>query len=282
MNSEIERPVILEGRPLAKQEAARTAPIVVIGRQRSGTTVFRELLVAAGAFDAGEIFHRDFMNDRRRFFAKVWALAAENPVAIHPTEYPRIFRSFLGELRAMGGGRPAAIDIKYNALRIVDGGIAEGVPAAIRIAAGEGARFVHLRRENLLRVQVSLAVAQATGRWRETEEQGSIPVSARRVRLDPVGTLQQVAADAALARNVSAWLAHLPHHTLTYETLFAPGGHFAAEALTAVAALLTPDFVAPTPVMRQQNPEPIAELVANFDEMVRVFSDTEYAWMLEK
>lgn len=282
MTTDLERPVAIEGRPLANREAARTAPIVVIGRQRSGTTVFRELLVAAGAFDAGEIFHRDFMKDRRRFFAKILALAAENPIAIHPTEYPRIFRSFLGELRAMAGGRPAAIDIKYNALRIVDGGISEGVPAAIRIAAGEGARFVHLRRENLLRVQVSLAVAQATGRWRETEGQGSIPVSARRVRLDPAGTLQQVAADAALARSVSAWLTHLPHHTLTYETLFEPNGHFAAEALTVVAALLTPDFVAPTPAMRQQNPEPIAELVANFDELVRVFSDTDYAWMLEK
>jgi LPS sulfotransferase NodH len=262
--------------------AGRTAPIVVIGRQRSGTTVFRELLVGAGAFDAGEIFHREFANNSRRFFWKVRCLAAENPTAIHPTEYPRIFRLFLDEVHTLAAGKRPAIDIKYNALRIVDAGMSEGVPSAIRICAEHGARFVHLRRQNLLRVQVSLAVAQVTGRWRETRDGGPMPISDRRISLEPNSTLARVASDEALANSVSGWLDGLPHDTLTYETLFAPNGEFSTATLDVVRALTKSDRVASSPALRQQNPEQLEDLVANFADLSRVFAGTRYEWMLHR
>ena len=156
--------------------------IVVIGRQRSGTTVFRELLATNGADDVGEIFHADFKDSPRNFFWYLANKARQDVAALHPTGFSRLFEEFLQENILRDRAAKALIDIKYNALRFIDGDIIEKTPVAIKLLADRGATFLQIIRRNKLRVVISLLIAQKTGQWRSatTADRGD---QRRRVRV---------------------------------------------------------------------------------------------------
>jgi hypothetical protein len=66
--------------------------------------------------------------------------------------------------------------------------------------------------------------------------------------------------------------------------MFAPGGDFAPETLAVAKELLgtaRAENVTAHVTLRRQNPEPLSELVVNFDDLAQQFAQTDHAWMLD-
>jgi LPS sulfotransferase NodH len=205
-----------------------------------------------------------------------------DPRALHPVGYPALFKTFLVERTLKAPSAFVLVDIKYNALRLLDGGMTERSPAAIRLTLERGGKFVHVKRRNKLRVYTSILVAQKTGKWREMEE-NSVAVKDKQVRVSPRLALESIESDLFLERQVAGWLESLDASTIAYEDMFAEDGRFSDEALDLASRLLKKRVIeepAAQKNLKKQNPEPLAEVITNFDEVQQFFETTPHAWMV--
>lgn len=255
--------------------------VFVIGRQRSGTTVFRQLLVTSGAMDCDEIMHGN-LDRPHRFYAFVRDRVRDEPELVHPQHHNRLFEEFVRRLRREARGRRLAIDLKYFALNLIP--LREDVegkqPFILRYIDRVGAHVLHIVRRNKLRIHVSEEMARATGKWSAGSAR-QLVAEKPKLTLDPVAALRIVGKliqqDAKVARLLQPIEGSA---TLVYEEMFDPDGRFAAGAAAAAARAMGLAEVDRTPANVRMNPEPLADLVANHDEIAAAFRDTEHAWML--
>ena len=178
------------------------------------------------------------------------------------------------------------------------------------LAQESGIRILHLRRRNLLRQFASLRVAQSTGGW--VEEQPFSLAGALRLQFVAKAVRHPLKAATALQRLVlprlrppeqPAWKAQrepvtLPieecryyfewaaataskydelfqeHacHTVTYEDIVQQRG----KTLSEVQTFLDVKPRRLIPATRRQNPEPLSELIANYEELRDAFQGTEF------
>ena len=170
-------------------------------------------------------------------------------------------------------------------------------------------RVVHLQRRNQLRSLLSLRLAQASGIWMEGRtdgeraplthsaprtgarslaqrladrlrgvesppEPGAPPPSAARpeaIKLDVADCAAHFArVDAEIARFNALFDGHKMLMTSYEELVASPRAHDDVQRFLGVEP--QPLTVA----LRRQNPQPLSQLIANFDELKRAFSDTPY------
>jgi len=181
------------------------------------------------------------------------------------------------------------------------------VPRALEwLLAQDDLRVIHLRRRNLLRARVSIRIAQMTGVWMERKPPplaGLLtPANALRALRHPGRATKVVratlrpkrpAADARqqpialsldecrfyfnwveqnAAQYDDAFKGH-PLVTLYYEDLVGDR----RRRLEEVQKFLGVRPQSLPVATRQQNPEPLRELIANYDELRAAFKDTKYA-----
>jgi LPS sulfotransferase NodH len=257
-------------------------PIVVIGRQRSGTTVYRELLARCGAIDRGEIFHSQFVNNKQNFYCYLAEKTSEDVLNLHPTAYPALFNRFLEERVLNAKAKYVLVDVKYNALRYIDGGMTEKLPAVIRQLNARGASFLHVRRRNKLRVYVSVLVAMKTGRWSDAGD-GSLSLEERMVDVPPLPALESVQSDIWFEGKVAEWIKGHRGWEIDYEDMFDQDGAFSDKAIETAGQLLNKTVTtenAKRVTLKRQNPEPLNEVVRNFDQLKGLFDKTPHTWML--
>ena len=183
-------------------------------------------------------------------------------------------------------------------------------------------RVVHLLRRNVIRTLVSRKIADTTGLWGEEpgsnpRQRASLRTRLGRAMRHPGQTLrrrfQRLVSVRKKAAPLSAtnsaggnpattvsltekecrdelwkqalmigaqdekWQAH-PYLTVYYEDVVAD----AERALGEVQEFLDVEPRPLAPTTLRQNPQPLRELIENYDEIREAFRDTEYAWMLEE
>ena len=253
-------------------------PIVVLGQQRSGTTVFRELLASSGARDLGEVFHAEFFDDPEKYYWFLSQRIQSDIGLLHPDNQRPLFREFLREQVAASPEVNAILDVKSNAMRLLDGGMFEPLPSAVRILTEFDARFVQVIRRNKLRVHVSEAIAQLTGIWRQAGDQGP-QVADKRVQINAEVALHAVESSLELDRRAAFSFSH----PIYYEDMFDEDGAFSEIARETAAALLDVEVsaLAERPLkLAKQNPEPLRDIVENYDELGELMARTPHEWML--
>ncbi|MBT9383265.1 Stf0 sulfotransferase family protein [Pseudooceanicola sp. CBS1P-1] len=256
--------------------------IFVIGRQRSGTTVFRTLLTRAGALNCDEIFHGD-LSAPHRFYGFVRDRVQERPELVHPQHHPRLFRDYIAALRRQAGGRRLVMDVKYFGLNLipqredVDG----RKPFVIGFMQESGAGIVHIRRRNKLRVHVSEQISIATGKW-SAERAEQMITDKPRLHLDIAVALAAIDRLERQDARVQTLLATVPGVVrLDYEDMFTEAGDFTPEVCAIGERLLGGSAVEARPANLRMNPEPLEALVDNHGDLVAALVGTRHAWMLE-
>ncbi len=174
------------------------------------------------------------------------------------------------------------------------------------LAADSEIRVLHLRRRNLLRSLVSLKIANATGAWlddrgREHRRAGIVRAARQALRAavrlrtllpprSPAPTAPparvRVSADELFrfivrvnqtaARFDDLFRSH-PSLTLTYEDMVERRD----ELFGQVQAFLGVDALPLTVTLRRQNPQPLRELIENYDDLHEAYRDSPHAGMFD-
>jgi hypothetical protein len=256
--------------------------IFVVGRQRSGTTVFRDLLMRHGAMDCDEIFHGDLAN-KFRFFRYVKERSQDEPQLVHPENYAGLFRSYIQELRKKSGGKKLAMDVKYFGLNLIPA--REDVdgrrPFIINFMQKNSAHVAHIVRRNKLRVILSEEMAKTTGRWSSGRVEHLVSDKPKIV----IDTDQIMGAISRLIKQderVSGMLESVPGVArLNYHEMFDEIGMFTPKVQDTAARFLDLTSVDPKPGNLKMNPEPLSELVENFVDLSNCIAASDHSWMLD-
>ncbi len=165
-----------------------------------------------------------------------------------------------------------------------------------RLLADTDIRVLHLRRRNLLRMLISTRIAQKTGVW--IEQPRLTPANLRTALRHPMRVIARLrrplrrpnasqikvtVTEQQCLRFFSRieetvghfdrFFADHPKHTLFYEDMVDHRDDVLARAQEFLGVRPAPLTVG----TRKQNPEPLQELIANYDELRRAFRDTDYA-----
>jgi len=141
-----------------------------------------------------------------------------------------------------------------------------------KLAARTDPKVIHLTRRNRLRTAVSLAIAFKTGRW--TQAGKSTGLKDKRIRLDRsklLKRLEQIEEGEAATR---ARFSDRSMLEVVYEELVqSPRNVFAT-----VGAYLGVDDIDPGKIrLKRQNPEGLAQLIVNYDEVESLLKNTGFS-----
>jgi LPS sulfotransferase NodH len=141
-----------------------------------------------------------------------------------------------------------------------------------KLAARTDLKVIHLTRRNRLRTVVSLEIAFKTGRW--TQSGNSAGLKEKRIKLDQsklLKRLEQIKEGEVATR---ARFSDRSMLEIVYEELVrSPHNAFAT-----VGAYLGIDGIDPGKIrLKRQNPESLAQLIANYDEVESLLKNTGFS-----
>lgn len=258
--------------------------ICVVGHQRSGTTVFRQMLESGEAIDLGEIFHQEFSQNETNFFHFLKKKIKKDEKYIHPDWHEEVFQDFLDLLQNNFRNNYVVIDIKYNALNFIGSGVIfKEIPLLINEISKRNSLFVHVYRKNKLRALVSELIAQRTGVWGVWGNDSETSSVRKDIFIDPNMALSRTYICEEFQSKVNDWLKNpLKQFEIQYEEMFEESGDFSEKSKSIASELLSvqkKNLNFESVSLRKQNPESLQELITNFDDVDAAFSCTEYGWM---
>ncbi|CAN5411739.1 hypothetical protein BH10PSE7_BH10PSE7_34490 [soil metagenome] len=254
--------------------------IFIVGRQRSGTSVFRAHLLKNGAFDAGEIFHDSLTMDHA-FYRYVAERVKTDPALMHPASHPQMFREYIGHLRGLAQGSPIAMDVKYFGLHLIPfwgSQVGRGKFFVIKFMKDSGAHLIHIARRNKLRVHVSEAIAAATGEW--FKDRPDAGAKDPKIEIDCATLVGRIRDLCGQEQAVRQQLKSIDgHRELFYEEMFLADGRFAPETVAAMESALGKKGLGDEPPHYRMNPQSLPDIVSNFERVADTLAPTPYAWM---
>ena len=127
----------------------------------------------------------------------------------------------------------------------------------------EALRVVHLRRRNILRTVTSRRIAEIRDHWTSVETaRGSTPVSAS-VTFEPEELRREFEQTCRWELEGQRTFADLPVHELAYEDLVDDP----VRRFREVTNFLHLEPCVPRTPFRRQNPQPLSQLIDNYDEL---------------
>lgn len=291
-----------EASPAAKRrqpvaESTDYVRFIVLGGGRSGSSVLVQALDSSPCIACfGEVFNwllpsiRFDVEGYDNFSARDRELRERDPVRFL---YERIFAQHSEEIRAVG------FKLHYGHVWGFTGLLE-------RLMEDTGIRVLHLRRRNLLRMLVSWRMAEKTGIWLAQGTRRLTPANLLRVARHPLRAatwlgryLRSPQAPAKFAQvritlseeecsgffNQMRWdEAHFdnlfrqhPKLTVFYEDLVDRRQDVLDQAQSFLGVEPSPLTV----TLRRQNPEPLRDLLENYDELYEAFRDSPYAAFFE-
>jgi len=130
---------------------------------------------------------------------------------------------------------------------------------------------VHLRRRNVLRTIVSREIAAQRDEWLQTRPQEAVPADLKRVSMSVEQVRAGVERIQRLETEAVERFASRPLLEVSYEALVSSP----AEEFGRITHFLGVAAAAPTGKTFRQNPEPLADLLANYDELRDAFRGTQ-------
>jgi LPS sulfotransferase NodH len=141
-----------------------------------------------------------------------------------------------------------------------------------KLVARNDLKVIHLTRRNRLRTIISLEIAFKTGQW--TQGGKSAGPKEKRVTLDPLKLLRRLEQIEEGEGATRIRFCDRPILEIVYEDLV----QSPREVFAAVSAYLGVDGIDPDKIrLRRQNPEPLAQLIVNYDEVESALKNTRFA-----
>jgi len=135
---------------------------------------------------------------------------------------------------------------------------------------------VHLRRRNIVRTVVSREIAAQRDEWLQTRPQEAVPAELKRVSMSVEQVSGGIERIQRLENEAVERFASRPLLEVSYEALVSSP----AEEYRRITEFLGVTAVDPVGKTLRQNPEPLAALLTNYDELQEAFRGTPVeAWL---
>ena len=276
--------------------------IAIIGRQRSGTTVFRQLVGSSdNSFDLGEVFHTR-VDLATNFWGFLFSMARDDQSCMHPSNWKFAWDAFIAEQHTAFSADVLVFDLKF-----------EYFPLTFR-HYGREARFffedphtfyIYLRRLNTAAQIISSRLASETHKWLEinhenpraalrigkilikkipdSEDIETIHPDIETIHIDPDILIDEIQAiqqeDESFIGLISS---HLDVVCIEYESLFDESGNFNMSVIEKISEIsgIEPGAFSKVPALKRQSTGNCLEKISNRDEIKNRFSGTKFEWMI--
>jgi hypothetical protein len=263
---------------------------ILLSRQRSGTNAFRSALAThPDLFCFNEVFNlgdkdsdNEFLRDTN-YFNFLEAYSGADLRRTLPDRHETLFLDFLEYLRCYSPKRHLIVDVKYNTLHFFTKPWADNatVPYLLDLIVEHRLRVLHLTRMNYLRQGISTLKAWATGQYsvfpnqeRPDDQQVFVGPGWLTSLLERRST-----EDAMITRRFKDYPLY---RSYDYAQVFrASTDELPPEVRRELAEWLdVPDAFGPITDFRKQSSLPLSETISNYDEVVALLKDTQYAYCL--
>jgi hypothetical protein len=255
----------------------------VIGRQRSGTTVFRSILSKTpSSIDMGEIFHSHESVDNNYYFYYRERMIEKDVLCSRPSKEREIFDLYMRDMEIRHEGLRLIIDVKYGDLdhvRRMDAPITDRLYLKDFLEQRSDI-FFHLIRKNKLRLLASEKIALKTKAWR-SENIDDIAFTS--IKLPPGKIERMIDSEWEQTNYVRSMFGHLPnYHEVYYEDMFDEEWMFSRPLIQQLGFVTGCNEFDIVPAMKKQNDSPVSQLVSNYDDVASRLRRSPYRWMLEE
>jgi len=263
---------------------------ILLSRQRSGTNAFRSALAThPDLFCFNEVFNlgdKDSDNEFLRntnFFNFLEAYGAGDLQRILPDRHEALFLDFLEFLRCFSPKRQLVVDVKYNTLHFLAKPWAEivTVPYLLDLIVEHRLRVLHLTRMNYLRQGISSLKAWSSGRYSVFPGQERPDDSQVFVGRGWLTTLleKRSTEDAMIVKRFRDYPLY---RSYDYAQIFRTSTEEPAPEVRRELAewLGVPDSFGRIADFQKQSSLPLSQTISNYDEVVALLKDTQYAYCL--
>ena len=258
--------------------------IVIVGRQRSGTTVLRKMLSSGeGVVDLGEIFHKDFGQSQDNFFYFLKQQIEVNSQLLHPVTHRELFKDYLKQIHLKYKPNKLLLDIKYNAFDMIRGfdPVYPATPFLVNFIKNNGIKVFHVERKNKLKVIVSERLAIKTGKWEvKLEEQDS---NVTKIYIDTSSLKLDLHFEQNLSNLYKQYFCdHSSYYNFVYEEMFDQSGDFHKFLIRRVQSTVGPKISFDSkPKLKKQNTKLLIDTIENFDEVVKALKNSRFETYLD-
>jgi len=278
--------------------------VLVTGRQRTGTSVFRQLLATVpDVVDVGEIFHRGARNLEFNFYRFSGVQTNGRFDALDRTRLLCIWREYLRSTFARTRAATLVIDTKAEYFPDIRDPDATGVwpifPVTFR--PDNNLFVMRLRRRNALAQLVSLKLANETDVWgvvspntRRTriDWMNRIyakvnlykPATYKKISLDEATIVEDIATTIAVDQELDGYLSSGVNASIFfYEEMFDNNGRFSNDTIDQCSRILgcSPTDFDARPTHEKIAPRQFSACVENWQVIREVVASSPYAWMLD-
>jgi hypothetical protein len=264
--------------------------LVLLARQRSGTTALAETLSAGASVQSfGEIFHHRWNaeGDQNKlrlhptasyFRFKIEMLRREPELAFPTVEnQTRIFDAFMNHLGAMAQDRKwVLLDVKYNSWHHFEHvySVTGKAPFLLHLLKKNKAAFIHVSRSRTFERYCSEQLALARGVW-HSERGATLPEIS--IVVDPVAALRDMLESRRQVESFARFLSSIPRRIeLCYEDMYA-GDRLTPATEENLSRILDGEVEKGFLVPLQKVSPPLGSIIRNKDEVLNYFSDTTFA-----
>jgi len=146
------------------------------------------------------------------------------------------------------------------------------------LASRQSIRVVYLYRENLLRNLVSLRIAENTGQYTMWKECQKMEVEKRKIYIPVEECISQLMRMDEQSNRCKQLFQNHDILSISYESLV----NYPTVALTKVQEFLQVKPHKLQSLLLRQNPEPLTELIENYNEIKQALASTKWAKMAEE
>ncbi len=262
--------------------------LVVLGRQRSGTTALRSILdTHPDVFVIGEVFNiadrdaREELVREANFFNFAPRHAERHPEVLLPGQHEELFVDYFEYLRGFSPSRYFAVDVKYNMTQFFAKPWATDVmPFFYELVVRHDVKVLRVTRRNYLRYLLSAEKAWRSDRYGSLRDDDYADT---KIALDVDTVIAVLESCATEDELVGRALSTYPNvRSYDYVEIFPRPNEVSDEVLEDIRAWLELDdaFSRDSP-WRKQSSLPLAETIENFGEVEAALRGTRFERCLD-
>lgn len=131
---------------------------------------------------------------------------------------------------------------------------------------------IHLKRRNHLRMLTSTKLAKKTGKWASSDSVQNVDPSEKKITFTMEELIQKFEKVEYWEEKGKTYFSDQKYIAITYEDLVENRN----ATIEEISAFLGTNFVKSSTTLQKQNPEPLEDLITNYDDLKQQFSGTRW------